>query len=191
MESKDKQGALRPGETSIPIPDPIRAGEARKILGVSAAKMSRLLSSGTLPWNPGVLDEREKRVSKEATLKLKGAQAPDRGDRARTERAKAAPPPSTSKADIYLAEWLNFLNLTPQDVARRSSAWAARQQSIPASPLARREEILRTKGVSLPTIRHIVRKQQAPLPITEQRLAAALNITPEQLRQLPPQEPGK
>ncbi len=177
MGRRNEQDTPDQGKSTVPIPDPIPAGEAQRILGVSAAKMSYLLSSGALPWTKGLLDQRVKYVSKEATMSLKGNQPTTSKDSQPRRGAKA---PAQTKEAVPLAEWLDFLKISYQDLARRSREWA-KQQASSTSPLARREETLMSKGVSLPTIRRIARKQQYPLPVTLQRLAAAMGITPEQL----------
>jgi hypothetical protein len=55
--------------------DLITASEARKLLGVSAVKMARLIKEGTLRHFPNQLDRREKLVSKAEVLSLKPRRA--------------------------------------------------------------------------------------------------------------------
>ena len=55
--------------------DLITASEARKLLGVSAVKMARLIKEGTLRHFPNQLDRREKLVSKAEVLSLKPPRA--------------------------------------------------------------------------------------------------------------------
>ena len=51
--------------------DLITSTEARKLLGISPLKMSKLLSAGVLRHFPDPLDERKKLVSRSEALALK------------------------------------------------------------------------------------------------------------------------
>ncbi len=173
------------GETTTHISDPIMVSEAREILGVSPTKMSQLLR-GKLPWVRSDLDERIKYVSRQAVENLKKVQPTGNRKGQRKESAKEPAQATKSKATLYLAEWMSVLGITAQELARRSKERAG-QHTGSFSQLALREDVLRAKGVSLPTIRRIARKQQHPYPVTIERLAAALGITADELMQQPPQ----
>lgn len=186
--AKLDQSDTQPGAGSTPqISDPISAAEARALLGVSAGKMTELLKSGTLPWRMSSLDERVKLVSQADVMALLAANrapspASDRQSGQRTARV--------SSGEVYLAEWMAVCAVTAQELHRRSLQ-VATQHPAPAPQLANRTTLLKAKAVSLPTIRQVARRAQRPLLITVERLAAALGLTPEQLRQPPPPPSGK
>lgn len=182
---------------NIQIDDPISAAQARELLGVSKEKMSKLLKT-KLKWRPSELDERVKLVSKRDVLELKkdiptrsASQKPQGKDEHKASRQR---PQSQGQGDqptrsqgIYLSEWMQRQNIDASTLVKRSQQWVANQHTASGIPSAERAAVLRTKPVSLPTIRRIMNRQQYPLPVTIERLAAALGITPEQLGQHPPE----
>lgn len=186
-----------PGDSIHQIDDPITAAQARELLGVSKEKMSQLLK-GKLQWRPSDVDERMKLVSKAAVLELKkdlptraASQKPMKQEGSPEERKRGRQRPQEGQPaphqEIYLSEWMSKQGIdTARALATRSQQAAATMQAAPITASMERGAILRSKPVSLPTIRRIMAGVQHPLPVTAERLAAALGITIEQLGQHPP-----
>jgi hypothetical protein len=64
MKSTHKQTSSGNGDSADELPEKLKLSEARKYLNVSFSKMTHLITSGKLAWEPDPFDNRVKLVKR-------------------------------------------------------------------------------------------------------------------------------